>query len=281
MWVRIPDFPMEFCIVESLGIIGNMIGKIIKIDRSTSIYDKGEFARICVEIDLQKPLLPVFTVSGEDKQIVHECLHLVCFECGQYGHSWDVCSNRRDGDVCSDRRDGNGAQTIESNEEGTSGGRKWSTGIPEETAIDFGISRVGKKSMGVCEMMGSETGHCGGGKLCEVTPASNVAETEHPVGGRASSNQWSHLGPQILLRCEMRRGPQHDEDDRIVGHAPMINMQMMNQDGARDALQLIGNKEKVARFKVKRLKLHNDVGKAEWKVVAQKGKRRKAQGVWK
>ena len=50
MWVRIPDLPMEFCTVEALGIIGNMIGKMIKIDRSTSIYDKGEFAWICVEI---------------------------------------------------------------------------------------------------------------------------------------------------------------------------------------------------------------------------------------
>ncbi|KAI9127860.1 hypothetical protein K1719_000853 [Acacia pycnantha] len=58
VWIRIPDLPLEFCTVESLEIIGNMIGKIIKIDRSTSIYDKGGFARICVEVDLLKPLLP-------------------------------------------------------------------------------------------------------------------------------------------------------------------------------------------------------------------------------
>ncbi|KAI9081309.1 hypothetical protein K1719_036730 [Acacia pycnantha] len=60
VWVRIPDLPLEFCTVESLGIIGNMIGKMIKIDRSTSIYDKGAFARICEEVDLHKPLLPSF-----------------------------------------------------------------------------------------------------------------------------------------------------------------------------------------------------------------------------
>ncbi|KAI9108756.1 hypothetical protein K1719_020061 [Acacia pycnantha] len=41
VWVRIPDLPLEFCTVESLGMVGNMIGRIIKIDRSTSIYDKG------------------------------------------------------------------------------------------------------------------------------------------------------------------------------------------------------------------------------------------------
>ncbi|KAI9084199.1 hypothetical protein K1719_033870 [Acacia pycnantha] len=90
VWVRIPDLPMEFCTVEALGIIGNMIGKMIKIDRSTSIYDKGEFARICVEVDLQQPLLPAFTAFGEDKQLVYEGLHWVCFQCGLYGHE---CGN--------------------------------------------------------------------------------------------------------------------------------------------------------------------------------------------
>ncbi|KAI9095428.1 hypothetical protein K1719_026462 [Acacia pycnantha] len=65
----IPDLPMEFCTVESLGITGNMIGKMIKIDRSTSIYDKGEFALICVEINLQQPLLSAFNAFGEDMQL--------------------------------------------------------------------------------------------------------------------------------------------------------------------------------------------------------------------
>lgn len=90
-WVRIPDLPIEFYSVEALGLIGNMIGKTIKIDRSTSIYEKGGFARICVEIDLQKPLLPAFKLFGETHQLVYEGLHLVCFECGKYGHEKNVC----------------------------------------------------------------------------------------------------------------------------------------------------------------------------------------------
>ncbi|KAI9118871.1 hypothetical protein K1719_010316 [Acacia pycnantha] len=91
IWVRISDLPMDFCMVESLNIIGNMIRKIIKIDRSTSIYDKGKFARICVEVDLQKPLLPAFTVFGEDRQLVYEGLHLVCFGYRKYGHEKEGC----------------------------------------------------------------------------------------------------------------------------------------------------------------------------------------------
>ncbi|XP_028779701.1 uncharacterized protein LOC114736099 [Neltuma alba] len=90
-WIRLPDLPVEFYNVESLRRIGNMVGKTIKIDRSTSVYDKGGFARICVEIDLQQPLLPFFDAFGEDRPIVYEGLHMVCFHCGRYGHQKDKC----------------------------------------------------------------------------------------------------------------------------------------------------------------------------------------------
>ena len=90
-WIRIPDLPMELYNVESLRRIGNMVGKTLKIDRSTSIYDKGGFARISVEIDLHKPLLPAFNAFGEDRPIIYEGLHLVCFHCGKYGHEKDKC----------------------------------------------------------------------------------------------------------------------------------------------------------------------------------------------
>ncbi|KAI9118997.1 hypothetical protein K1719_009672 [Acacia pycnantha] len=68
-----------------------MIGKMIKVDRSTSIYDKGGFARICVEIDLKKPLLPTYMVFGEERSIIYEGLHHVCFTCGKYGHQKNEC----------------------------------------------------------------------------------------------------------------------------------------------------------------------------------------------
>lgn len=90
-WIRIPDLPMELYNVESLRRIGNMVGKTIKIDRSTSIYDKGGFARICVEVDLHQPLLPEFEAFGEKRSIIYEGLHLVCFKCGRYGHQKENC----------------------------------------------------------------------------------------------------------------------------------------------------------------------------------------------
>ncbi|KAI9094528.1 hypothetical protein K1719_026648 [Acacia pycnantha] len=97
-WVRLPDVPFEFYNVESLRRIGNMIGRMIKVDRSTSIYDKGGFARICVELDLQKPLLPSYKVFGEERPIVYEGLHHVCFTCGKYGHQKDKCPTTQNKD---------------------------------------------------------------------------------------------------------------------------------------------------------------------------------------
>ncbi|KAI9080570.1 hypothetical protein K1719_037431 [Acacia pycnantha] len=71
VWVRIPNLPLEFCTVESLGIIGNMIGRMIKIDRSTSIYDKGEFARICVEewCDLREVVVGECSLNATDGKL--------------------------------------------------------------------------------------------------------------------------------------------------------------------------------------------------------------------
>ncbi|KAI9087302.1 hypothetical protein K1719_030772 [Acacia pycnantha] len=94
-WIRLPDVPFEFYNIESLRRIGNMVGRMIKIDRSTSIYEKGGFARICVEIDPKKPLLPTYVVFGEERDIIYEGLHQVCFECGKYGHQKKGCPMRQ------------------------------------------------------------------------------------------------------------------------------------------------------------------------------------------
>ncbi|KAI9107574.1 hypothetical protein K1719_021611 [Acacia pycnantha] len=97
-WIRLPDVPFEFYNVESLRRIGNMVGKMIKLDRSTSVYDKGGFARICVEIDLKKPLLPSYKIFNEERPIVYEGLHQVCFRCGKYGHKKESCLVKQEED---------------------------------------------------------------------------------------------------------------------------------------------------------------------------------------
>lgn len=93
LWVRIPDFPMEFANEEGLRAIGDFIGKTVKIDVNTKANEFGNFARLCVEVDLTKSLKPFFTLLGSKYMIQYEGVHLICFRCGTYGHKSEDCSS--------------------------------------------------------------------------------------------------------------------------------------------------------------------------------------------
>ncbi|KAI9085180.1 hypothetical protein K1719_032891 [Acacia pycnantha] len=193
VWVRVPDFPLEFCTVESLGIIGNMIGRMIKIDRSTSIYDKGEFARICVEVDLHKPLLPAFTVFGEDKQLVYEGLHLVCFSCGKYGHAQENCVLKIEvavkplveniGEASGEKA--NEANNGRSEDSGSNSVVETNSGLG--VGVDGGWSAVKSR------------------KAKEAAGESRTVAESAPMSAAGISGGGNHLGPQMIFRRDWRR----------------------------------------------------------------------------
>ncbi|KAL4330062.1 hypothetical protein AHAS_Ahas13G0362500 [Arachis hypogaea] len=65
-----------------------------KVDEHTSIYSRGKFAHICMEIDLSKKLVPFSSALGKEFRLEYECLHLICFNCGRYGHKYDGCPEK-------------------------------------------------------------------------------------------------------------------------------------------------------------------------------------------
>lgn len=67
---------------------------MLKVDHHTSIYSRGKFARICVELDLRRELVPSFTVLGAEFKLEYEGLHMICFGCGCYGHKQDLCPSQ-------------------------------------------------------------------------------------------------------------------------------------------------------------------------------------------
>ncbi|KAF7830686.1 LEAF RUST 10 DISEASE-RESISTANCE LOCUS RECEPTOR-LIKE PROTEIN KINASE-like 2.1 [Senna tora] len=98
-WVRIPGLPLEFYNVHCLQRIGGLIGRTIKVDPTTSLTSRGKFARICVEINLKKQLVPQVEVRGRSYAVEYEGLHLICFQCGRYGHSKDLCMLKKETEV--------------------------------------------------------------------------------------------------------------------------------------------------------------------------------------
>lgn len=59
IWIRIQRIP-----IEVYNRVGSSLGKFLKIDRLMLIHSRGKFARICVELDLEKPLESHINVRG-------------------------------------------------------------------------------------------------------------------------------------------------------------------------------------------------------------------------
>lgn len=90
-WIRFPKLPFDLFDHKFLTSFGNSIGKTIKIDITTTKQARGKFARMCVEIDLTKPLISKYKLDGKKYYIEYESIHMICFECGKYGHSSKNC----------------------------------------------------------------------------------------------------------------------------------------------------------------------------------------------
>ncbi|CAN1154380.1 hypothetical protein LINPERHAP2_LOCUS19982 [Linum perenne] len=74
--------------------IGDHIGKTVRLDLATKEGARGRFARVCVEIDISKPLLGKYMIEDRIFKIEYESLENICFDCGFYGHKKDVCLAR-------------------------------------------------------------------------------------------------------------------------------------------------------------------------------------------
>ncbi|XP_015955607.1 uncharacterized protein LOC107479996 [Arachis duranensis] len=91
VWIRIPNLPAELYNKYFLWKVGKMLGTMLKVDDLTSIHSRGCFARLCVEIDLRKKIIPSFTALDKEFHIQYEGLHHICFNCGRYGHRKENC----------------------------------------------------------------------------------------------------------------------------------------------------------------------------------------------
>lgn len=83
---------MEIFDEEALVDMGDLIGRIVKVvPISVEVY-RGRYARVCMEIDLNKLLLPSISVFYEPQLVEYEGLHLICFSCGKYRHRSEACN---------------------------------------------------------------------------------------------------------------------------------------------------------------------------------------------
>lgn len=107
-WVRISDLPLELFDDGALLKLGNLIGKAVKVDHTTTCVGRGQgrgkYARICVEINLQKPLGSRIKVNGKVFNVEYECLSQICFNCELYGHVVEDCGSKQGVDIVNDSK---------------------------------------------------------------------------------------------------------------------------------------------------------------------------------
>ncbi|KAJ8768519.1 hypothetical protein K2173_022615 [Erythroxylum novogranatense] len=90
-WVRFPELPVMYYHENVFRELASSIGTPFRVDVNTSYATHGQFARICVEVDLSKLLVGKLWFDGRCYKVVYEGLDTICFSCGIYGHSPPAC----------------------------------------------------------------------------------------------------------------------------------------------------------------------------------------------
>lgn len=95
VWIRIPGLGFQFYDEIILLTLASAVGTPIRVDMNTVDMQRGKYARVCVEIDLNSPVLGRVGLHGVWYNIEYEGLHLLCAKCGCYGHLARQCTRER------------------------------------------------------------------------------------------------------------------------------------------------------------------------------------------
>ncbi|KAL2901986.1 Homogentisate 1 2-dioxygenase [Bienertia sinuspersici] len=94
VWVTLPELPIECYNEGILKTIGNAIGRLVKIDTKSVSRERTRFARLLVQVSLEKPP-PKFVWIGKIKQEIQvQDTTKFCKWCKCYGHSLVYCKRK-------------------------------------------------------------------------------------------------------------------------------------------------------------------------------------------
>ena len=86
VWIRLANLPVTFYHKLLLMVITESLGRPLKVDLTTTQCERGRFARVCVEVNLKKPLKGTLLVNRNRYFVSYEGLQMICSKCGLYGH---------------------------------------------------------------------------------------------------------------------------------------------------------------------------------------------------
>ncbi|XP_030931012.1 uncharacterized protein LOC115956880 [Quercus lobata] len=91
VWIRLNGLPIEYYNSEALLQIGKSIGNVLRIDTHTANKARGRFARLCVQIDVDKLLVTAVLIGRFEQPVCYEGIQKLCFSCGRMGYRKENC----------------------------------------------------------------------------------------------------------------------------------------------------------------------------------------------
>lgn len=91
IWVRVANIPLELMNPEFLHSVGDNLGTLFKIGIKTIHHTTGRCARLCIQMNLDRPLKTFIEVEGRRFHLEYEGINMICFDCGKVGHNKESC----------------------------------------------------------------------------------------------------------------------------------------------------------------------------------------------
>jgi len=91
VWISLNGLPIEYYNAEALYLIRKAIGNVLRVDTHTTLEARGKFARLCIQVDVTKPLVTAIKIGKLEQPVCYEVIQKLCFDCGRVGHKRENC----------------------------------------------------------------------------------------------------------------------------------------------------------------------------------------------
>ena len=94
VWLRLSALNFLYYNERILKVIAEAVGKPIKSDLTTTKMERGNYARVCVEVNLASPVIRKVWIQDHWHEVELESLNLICRTCSCYDHVAQDCKKK-------------------------------------------------------------------------------------------------------------------------------------------------------------------------------------------
>lgn len=96
VWIQFPSLPLKYWGTENLCRLASQVGVPIDIDEMTLRKDRGQFARVQVQVEIKEDVAENVKYLDEKERLCEQVAHyewlpVICGNCKSYGHMGKDC----------------------------------------------------------------------------------------------------------------------------------------------------------------------------------------------